>query len=129
MQIDLEYDAEKKFLRVLMTGQLDLNEYERGMKDIVNSAAFPPTVSTIWDLRQMDFTELNYKVGEEIAAIRNRFPQRTGARVAFVVNDELGFGKMRMLEAVIGNHEANSNVFYDYIEAQEWLLKNNPSPP
>jgi len=124
MAINFSYDAGKKILRVSVTGQVDLDEYQSVMQSIISSKDHLPNVRTIWDLTALDFSSLDRQREEQIVYIHKTVPERSGATVAYVVANELGFGMMRMLEALFGDG-ARSRVFYDYAEAEDWLLKNS----
>ena len=124
MPITLNYDTKHCILRASASGQPDLNEYRKTRKKITEGKEFPSTIPTIWDLRNLDFSYIDSQLGQGVASVRKSFQTRRGAKIAYVVSDSLGFGTMRMLEVFFDVKERNSRVFYDYKEAEAWLISN-----
>lgn len=85
----------------------------------------PPTVPTIWDLRGTDFVLFDIPMAKDIIAIRNEFPVRLEARIAYVVPNQLGYGMMRILQSRTDGG-AGSLVCYDYEEAERWVAASQP---
>lgn len=123
MRVTIEYDNEMNLLRISASEQFDLNSLHETMDKIVNSSDYPPTVTTIWDLCELDFTKIEKHVERQVTLARKKYPQRKGAKIAYVVSNQLGFGMMRMLETLIEDEETDQKVFYDYSEAEKWIIK------
>ena len=127
-QIELNYDRATGILRATATGVLDfdrescMQEFIRAMLEIVGGREYHPAVPTIWDLRQLDFSRTNREQEERLVGIRERFPLRKDARLAYVVGDDFAFGMVRMLDTLMDEQPERSNIFYDYQQAEHWLL-------
>lgn len=120
MPIITEFDSAPGVLRVAATDRPALVEFRQAVERITSGVHYPPTVPTIWDLRALDFTEFDTQTIRKISAILSEFPDRKIAKAAYVVADQLGYGMMRMLQAMTETTE-NSQVFYDYAKADQWL--------
>jgi hypothetical protein len=99
----------------------ELDEYRKTMDEIVRSKEYAPNVSTIWDLKRIDFKAAPKGMEKTLVNVRKSYPERRGAKIAYVVDSTLGFGMIRMLETLIGDGEAHQKVFYNECEAEKWL--------
>ena len=120
MPIQFEYDSTDGILRAQINAPFDLGEYRDALMQIASSVQFPATVPAIWDLRKLNFADLDSRLAYYIKEIRSSFEARRNARVAYVVSSQVGYGLMRMLQVVTGSEES-SLVCYDYDEAEEWI--------
>ncbi len=93
------------------------------MEAVARSSEFPPDVDTLWDLRELDFTEIDSNFERELIQVRDEFPERRRARLALVVEGDLGFGMSRMYEILSESLPQQSKVFRSYSEGEEWLLR------
>ncbi|MFA6498465.1 MAG: hypothetical protein WC256_06315 [Desulfurivibrionaceae bacterium] len=125
MPIILEFDSAYDVLRVAATDRLALGELFQAMEQIANGVHYPPTVTTIWDLRALDFANIDSQAVRKISAILAEFPARKNARIAYVVASQLGYGMMRMLQNLTETADT-SQVFYDYAKADQWI---SAAPP
>jgi hypothetical protein len=122
MPIEFRYDPEKKALFGAMTSPLSLDEYRSTVAAIVQSEEFPPEIRTLWDLRELEFTAIDRGFEEKLISISEQFPQRSPAKVAFVVKNELGYGMIRMFEMLAEKLAYRTMVFKSYSAGEEWLL-------
>lgn len=125
MHLSISYDKEADLLRITVSGQFDLGQYKGAMEQIVTSTEYAPTVTTIWDLTELEFSQVEKNLEKQVVLARKPYSQRKGAKIAYVVKSQLGFGLMRMLENLIGDEEAYQKVFYDYVEAEKWAKTGN----
>jgi len=72
-------------------------------------------------LRELDFTKVDRDMERGLVEIRKQHPERGQARIAFVLDDDLAFGMMRMYEALSVRLTQQMYVFRDYAKAQAWL--------
>jgi hypothetical protein len=122
MPVEIRYDNEKGLLYGSLCSPLTYDEFQSAIETITQSPEYPPDVRTLWDLRQLDFKQTDRKFGETLIAIKQRFPERGTARLAFVVKDDLGFGMSRMYEALADRLPQQTKVFKSYSEGENWLL-------
>ena len=125
MPIEFSYDPEKKALFGAMTGSLSLDEYRSSVEAIVRSEEFPPDIRTLWDLRELEFTAIDRSLEVKLVSVSEQFPERSPAKIAFVVKSELGFGMIRMFELLADKLAFRTMVFKSYSEAEAWLLQGD----
>ncbi|MCX5875678.1 MAG: hypothetical protein NT087_05160 [Deltaproteobacteria bacterium] len=120
MPIILEFDSAHGVLRAAATGLPALGEFRQAMEQITSGVHYPPTVPTIWDLRALDFANIDSQAIRKISASLAGFPARKNVSIAYVVADQLGYGMMRMWQSLTETAD-NSRVFYDYDKADQWI--------
>ena len=127
MTIDIRYKTEKRFLVIVVKGQLSHEEYKTAMNEVTQSEQYPANVNALWDVREQDFRSVTSNTVKSIIDISKQYPERGNSRVAFIVKDNLAYGMLRMYELSL-NVEANDSlqnhrVFRDYSEGENWLLE------
>jgi len=128
MTIDLKYDTKKGFLQITITGQLIPDELNSLFSQIKESNEYPVDTDALWDLRGTDFQATDEELFQRIIAIRKRYPERSNMKAAFITANDLSYGMTRMYEILSGFEiERTIKVFRDYVEGEQWLLKNRPS--
>ena len=100
MAINLKFDSECGLLRASITGKLKPEKYREVMQQITADDQYPDTVPTIWDLREFDFVSFDKHLVENISRIRKAFTSRRPAKIAYVISTPLGYGMMRMFQAM-----------------------------
>ena len=126
MAIQIEFDSTCGILRAQISDEFDTDEYRDAMVQITSGNHYPAKVPTIWDLKKLDFTDLDSRLGHLVKEIRSSFKKRGDAKIAYVVSDQLGYGLMRMFQ-VLSDTEEDSLVCYEYDEAESWI--KDVSPP
>ena len=101
---------------------LTLDYFEEAMKVITRSDQFPPDIRTIWDVRELDFSNIDLSFEKLLISIRKKYPERGSARNAVIVTDNLGFGMTRMY-AALGSFSENVRAFKSYKAGEDWLLQ------
>lgn len=122
MPIDLHYDQEKKALYGTLRNPLTIDDIKSEVVTIKESADYPIDVRTLWDLRQLDFNEIDRSFEEMLIDFRRGFRERRETRLAFVVANDLGYGMMRMYQILSDDLPQQIGVFREYSEAEDWLL-------
>lgn len=120
MVIQIEFDSTRGILKAQISEKFDTDEYRRAMAEITSGIDYPATVPTIWDLRKLDFDDIDTRLANYVKKIRSSFKTRGDAKIAYVVSSQLGYGLMRMFQ-VLTDTEENSLVCYEYDEAERWL--------
>jgi phosphopantothenate synthetase len=130
MAIDIRYENGKRFLTVVVKGQLSHEEYKTTMDRITQSEQYPADINALWDVRDQDFRNVTASTVKSIIAISRQYSERGSSRVAIIVKDNLAFGMMRMYELTRKNEEYDLSqihmVFKDYSEGEKWLLDESP---
>jgi hypothetical protein len=122
MSSSYKYDPHLKIVVGKIVGQLDLPDYNKQMKDFVQSDEFPSDVNTLWDLREMDFSDHDYQMEERIVKARGELNKKRGnAKVALVVESAIQYGMARVFQSLADPHSSIIRVFYSYEDAQDWV--------
>jgi len=122
MPIEFKFNKQKMTLYGALISPVTLEEFRDVLKKIVHSPDFPPDIRTLWDLRKLDFKEINRHVEESLIELKKQFPQRGEAKLAFIVADSLAFGMTRMYEIMADDLPQKTRVFLNYSEGEQWLL-------
>lgn len=123
MPIELRYIEESEFLVGTLSSPLKPEEFREALETIVASDQYSVDIRTLWDGSDLDFHTINRGLLERMVEVRNDFPQRGEARLAFVVDNDLGFGMARMYEILSEELPQESRVFRSFKEGQDWLIK------
>jgi hypothetical protein len=121
--MEFHYDRKKKALFGTLKSPLTVEEYRSSIEAIVRSKDYPPNIRTLWDLRELEFTEIDRRFEESLINISKQFPERRSAKIAFIVKTELGFGMIRMFETLADKLGYETMVFRSYSEGENWLLQ------
>jgi hypothetical protein len=128
MSIHFEYDSTYGILRAQINDPFDLEEYREALIQITSGVHYSATVPAIWDLRKLNFSDLESRLAYYVKEIRSSFKIRRNAKIAYVVSSQLGYGLMRMLQ-VVTDTEESSLVCYEYDEAEKWIKDVAQSHP
>ncbi len=123
MPIEFRYDRKKEILCVAVKNPFTFEEFEEAVKDIINSDQFPPDIRALWDLRELDFNDIDRSFEERLINIQKKYPERGQARLALITPDGLGFGMTRMYEALSNDLPRRIRAFKTYTKAEDWLLQ------
>ena len=127
MAIDIRYESEKGFIIIVVKGALSHDEYKMVMDEITQSERYPADSNALWDVRGQDFEDIDTTTVKRIIEISKGYPVRGTSRVAFITNDNLAFGMLRMYEILTSLEESdvrqNIRVFRSYSEGEKWLLQ------
>ena len=123
----LWYDTEQKILVVTVQGKVTVAELAEVGEKISTSTTYPPNVDTLWDLRKADIGIFNKQMQQRLILLREQLRNRGRARLAMVVEDDLGFGLLRMYTTYSEHLPQFIKVFKNYAEAQAWLRAGQSS--
>ena len=121
MGIDISHDKDNNFLVITVTGELNLAILNTAAQQIVSSDQHAADISTLWDVSQVDTSNLDQGFFEELIALRKNLKGRENAKLALVANSDLRFGLSRMYELLSGELPQSMHVFRTLDEAREWL--------
>jgi hypothetical protein len=129
---DVRYDVVKGHVTVTVGEDLPLEVFRETMQRLTSSKDFPPSTSTIWDLRRLDPAVLTEPYLRQVVEIRASFGARYRTRVAHVADSPLAYGMLRMYEALseVGDAipERHFAVFRTMEEAEAWLSETATFP-
>ena len=121
MRIHLEYDRDKNILFGSYSGAFTLQEFETQLAEIVSTSTFPANVPTIWDLTEMDFSQMDWDFINKLLEIRAKFPTRGDALIAIVAATDLTFGVSRMYASKGDSLPQTMQVFRSIEDAEAWI--------
>lgn len=116
--MDIEYDSERRILRVTPQGRWPNGAGHAGARAKVASLDVPPDAGALIDLRQVDaataprFTQIAFRSERAMSGLP--------ARRAYLVNDGVQFGVARMIQSM-ASEEVQVEVFTDETRALAWL--------
>ncbi|MCB1182696.1 hypothetical protein KDM41_04625 [bacterium] len=127
MAIERQFDAAKRILRISVIGKVTIPEFQDFMKDMTGSPDYDPDVDALWDLRRFDFEHVDAEFWQQIVRARRRFPERSRARLAHLVDGDFAFGMMRMYQILVEIDGADLiqevGVFRTEADAEAWLTR------
>ncbi|MDH5396038.1 MAG: hypothetical protein OEW97_07160 [Gammaproteobacteria bacterium] len=121
MAINFKYDSEKEFLVIKISGLLDWDKLRQAAENIATSTEFPKDVDTLYDLTEMDFSNITAEFEQKLIHFRKQL-DRGNAKIACLVANDVGFGMGRMYEVLSEDLPQQVRVFRELNEAQMWLL-------
>jgi len=119
--MSIEFYYENGIIYGAFKSPLSIGEVKKTFAVLTNSTQFPADANTLWDLRELDFTQVDHDMEKQLITMREQHPERGEARIAFVVSNDLGFGMMRRYEMLSTNLPQQICVFKDFGEAEAWL--------
>jgi len=119
--MSIEFYYEDGIIYGAFKSPLSIGEVKKSFAVLTNSTQFPADANTLWDLRELDFTQIDHDMENQLIAIRKLHPERGQARIAFVVGNDLGFGMMRRYEMLSAKLPQQIRVFRDDAKAEAWL--------
>jgi len=119
--MSVEFHYKNSIVYGAFKSPLNLDEIKKAIALLTKSTQFPADANTLWDLRELDFTQIDHEMERQLVAIRRQYPERGQARIAFVVDTDLAFGMTRRYEMLSANLPQQIRVFRDYAKAETWL--------
>ena len=120
MTIQYKYIPDEKYLLVKISGILEWEHLKITAEKITTSNEFPADVDTLYDLTEMDFSNITAEFEEKLVLFRKQL-DRGHAKIACVVSSDVGFGMGRMYEVLSDKLPQQVRIFKKLEEAQQWL--------
>jgi hypothetical protein len=119
--IDYAIDATRRLVLVTVYGALTVEEALAYQRRVRADPAFDPTYAQVCDLTGV--TSENLSSGD-LQTIAINAPYEPGARRAFVVRRDLGYGLGRMFQTFSASEpRGDVRIFRDIGEAMRWALE------
>ena len=123
MSISYRYDSDNKAIYATIEGKITFEEFQLTLAKITEVENFPPNSRILWDLRKMDFSIIDWDFSKELVNIREMNPKRANTRIAFVVDNDFGYGITEIHIFQSANKLSQEmQLFRDFDEGEEWLL-------
>jgi len=127
MAIKLEYKPSQNILIGAMEGTLSIEMYKQTMDKIISTNEYPTDVPTLWDLRKLDFSSIDSNFVDQVTGKRKEINrERKNAKLAMVVDSDLGYGMTRMYQifSELAGLSQKVEIFKNIEEAKDWLLED-----
>ncbi|BHH81919.1 hypothetical protein [Desulforhopalus sp. 52FAK] len=127
MPIKLEYLRDLNILIATVESPATMEMFKQTINEIISSIEYPPDVSTIWDLRKLDFDSIDSNFVKGVIAIRKDIDiSRGNVKIAYVVSSDLSFGMTRMYQifSEIEGLAQSIQIFRNLDDAKKWLLQD-----
>ena len=122
MPVHFKYNNNNNVLYGSIEGQLTIDEVRLMMEELVVSKDFASDVRALWDLRKLNFTNIDANFERQLILLRKSFPERGKAKIALVSNVDLSFGMRKMYEMLADDIHQNMKVFSNFTDAENWIL-------
>lgn len=120
MAIQYTYIPKLKFLLIKISGVLEWEQLKLTAAKIASSSEFPSNVNTLYDMTEMDFSNITAEFEENVIMFRKQL-DRGDAKIACVTPSDVGFGMGRMYEVLSDQLPQQVRVFRKLEDAQNWL--------
>ncbi|NMM44606.1 hypothetical protein HH303_08945 [Rhodospirillaceae bacterium KN72] len=105
--------------RMRLTAQAVIDTYRRLEEDVRYRDGWP----TVWDMREIDITDLNYDDLSVVAAYDEGGPNRDGFRVGVVASDDAKGVILKILLTIYAaDHKQTLQIFPTIDAAKCWVL-------
>jgi hypothetical protein len=123
MSYQIEHQHNDNTFYIQVFGQFSADQYDRIMTEVTQSDDMNVDSHTIWDLTQMDFTQVHKDFLSNIIEHRKKFDEHRGenAKAAIVATTDLGFGVSRQYEALSYEFSQKMQIFRNVDDAKKWL--------
>ena len=125
MHIDSQFDSEKKVRVHLISGEVNLPQFQEIMRDLYASPDFDPEMNALWDYRQAEFGKVtNDDVRSFIQTVASYWSKHGSGkyRAAIVVTGMAEYGICRLYESQFGPAApCKMKVFLDIDLAWKWF--------
>ena len=121
MQVRVANDPATGITILTPTGEPSFEDYEAWVRDGAATPATGPVADVLWDLREMDVASIPTSELRRLISLNLQLHKSGGGRTAFLVDRDVAYGVMRILEARSENVERSYRVFRDRDGALTWL--------
>lgn len=123
MSITYRYSPEKDAIYATIEGKITFEEFQLTLAKITETENFPSNTRILWDLRKMDFSNVDWDFSKELVTIRELNPKRAYSRVALIAEKDVDYGITEMHVFQSTKLPQEMMVFRDYEEGEKWLLE------
>lgn len=121
MKAEIKFIKSKDFIKTTASGELNLEESKKVMKEIANLNSDQNSHDLLIDIRDttsiLTLSDI-YELVLEVNKYRNAFKEK----IAVLLGPHHDFDKAKFLELVASNRGYNVNTFDDFEQAVQWLM-------
>ena len=123
MTIETQIDRDKGVRIHRITGEINLPEFQEGLRKMYESPDFNPDIHALWDVRQADFSKV---AADDVRALMHVVTSSWGpdgkCRAAILVGGLAEYGLCRMYESQFGTAApCKIKIFLDLPLAWKWV--------
>ncbi len=123
MAIEFVYNNQHNIVTALIEGALSLDAFELFMKNLINSEDIPSDVNILWDIRTMEFGNIDFEFESHIVEFFKKITDARGSGKSAIVSDyTLGEPLVKMLIILMKDVSDNLSAFKTIEEAELWLI-------
>ena len=122
MTITYNYNPEKGALYATIEGLITFEDFQLTLASITEVEDIPPNTRILWDLRKMDFSNIDWDFSKELVKIRALNPKRANSKVALIADKDVEYGITEMHVLQSNKQPDLMRAFKSYEEGERWLL-------
>ena len=122
MSITYKYNPQKGAIYAAIEGLITFEDFQLTLASITEVEDIPPNTRILWDLRKMDFSNIDWDFSKELVKIRALNPKRATSKVALIAENEVDYGITEMHVLQSNKQPDLMRAFRNYDEGERWLL-------
>ncbi len=122
MSISYNYNPEKDAIYGTIEGRITFEEFQLTLAKITETESFPSGTRMLWDLRKMDFANVDWDFIKQLVNIRELNPKRARSKSALVADNDIDFGITEMYVFQSNRPAEELMAFRDFEKGEKWLL-------
>lgn len=129
MPIDSTYNNKQQILTIKAHGYISVDNVEVALLDLLNSDEFHQNVNTIWDIRDMNFDNIDIVFIKRAIAVQKKYAQQRGAaKIAILSNYLLAAPIVKLYMILARKLLQKYNSFTSLDDAEQWLCSESLKP-
>lgn len=122
MEYRILFEPDGSFVTLTVTGPARVDGFVPYLEALAQDPAWRPGTPVLVDYRAFDLSPLRFEDVERILALHLPYVARIGrSPIAVVVSRAVDFGMLRMWGALATDKFPVQQLFYDMVEATQWL--------
>ncbi len=121
MPISWRYDRVRALIVGELTDPFSHDDVRSLLSALDDATDIPPGTPELWDARNLDFSRIGRGFQERTVELQKQFSVRATRRMAIVIADDLGYGMVRMYQALSNELPQEVHAFRDVEAAERWL--------
>lgn len=123
MPFQINHDNDQNIIFITVSKNFSADQYDSIMNQVVKDEEISRNAHTLWDLSEMDFTNVHKNFLTNILKHRKKYDAKRGkkTKAAIVANSDLGFGVSRQYEALSFEFSQKMQIFREIEDAILWL--------
>jgi len=126
MTTDLRYSDKQQILTIKVQGYLTVDSFEATVLSLLNSDDYYQDVNTMWDIREMQFDNIDMKFLKQVIKVQQKYAQRRGTpKIALLSNYFLAAPIIKLYLILSKGLKQKYGAFTSVEEAELWLCKDS----